>query len=134
MNRNGKWYRDLCDLIKRRDADCAETYAECIPGGVPWGDVHVHHIKHRGGCADRDVEENLISLDPYVHAMLHAGNEMEYRNYIYTYMESEEVQAWREEHAEEIAEILSSKEDSLLRKRQRAHKLKKGIPVSHLRV
>ncbi len=91
MNRSGKWYRDLCDLVKRRDRACVAAYRRCLPFPLPYGAVHVHHIRHRGGCASMDREENLISLDPYIHAELHGGREAEYRNYIYTYMESKDV-------------------------------------------
>ncbi len=128
MNRSGKWYRDLCELVKRRDRACVAAYRRCLPFPLPYGAVHVHHIRHRGGCASMDREENLISLDPYIHAELHGGRETEYRHYIYTYMESEEVAAWRAAHAEEIEEIMQSKEDFALRQRQRKHKTKKPLP------
>ena len=134
MNRNGKWYRDLCELVKRRDADCYEAYRRNLPFQAPEWEVHVHHIRHRGGCISEDREDNLISLDPYVHAELHAGREYEYRQYIYIYMESEEVEAWREAHAEEIAAIMQSKEDFEQRRRQKMHQLKKPLPAWRPRV
>lgn len=133
MNRNGKWYQDLCDLVKRRDADCWEAYRKYLPFAAPEWEAHVHHIRHRGGCVSEDREENLISLDPWVHAELHAGREYEYKQYIYTYIDSEEVEAWREEHAEEIAAVMQSKEDFLLRQRQKKHQLKKPLPAWRLR-
>lgn len=129
MNRSGKWYRDLCDLVKRRDMACRAAYRKYLPFPPPMGLAHVHHIRHRNGCASMDAEENLISLDPRVHMELHAGRESEYRNYIYTYIESEEVEAWRAAHAEEIVAVLQSKEDSILRMRQKKNRLKKPLPL-----
>lgn len=123
MNRNRAYYSRLMELVKERDWACRRSY-EALIGAMPEGAAHVHHVWHRNGCASMDREENLVTLSWEVHGRIHGGEERAWRPRLLEYLESGEVEAWREEHREELEEIERMKEEADMRKRQRAMKLR----------
>lgn len=123
MNRNRAYYYRLMELVKERDWACRETYKALI-GAMPEGAEHVHHVRHRNGCASMDREDNLVTLDWRLHGRIHGGEESRWRPRLLAYLASEEVEAWREEHREELDALEAMKEEADMRKRQRAMKLK----------
>lgn len=115
-------YRELCALVRERDAACRKAYQAHLLCGVPTGNVEVHHVQARA-AGKNDLEDNLISLSYAQHRYEYHGDNAEIRKAAQAraraYLACEEVAAWREENAERIAEIYSRAEASALRKRQK---------------
>ena len=115
-------FKKLCDLVKQRDIDLAETYCACLGEYPPRQNIEVHHHIHVGNFG-ADKEDNLISLSYITHRFkLHGLNtdikkHME-RN-IEKYLYSPEVKVWRETHREE---------EYRLKTLQKKHKVKKKYP------
>lgn len=123
-------FKKLCDLVKQRDIDLAETYCACL-GESPRQNIEVHHHIHVGNFG-ADKEDNLISLSYTTHRFkLHGLNtdikkHME-RN-IEKYLSSPAVKKWREYHKEELEAIYQTEEKYRIKTLQKKHKVKKKYP------
>lgn len=115
--RNASYYGPLKSLAVQRDTDCREAYGRILGFAAPLPDEAVlHHVAHRGGCPSRDSEDNVITLTWEDHRdRAHGPEELRYRKLFSEYLRCEEVEAWRKEHAAEIAAFEQKKEDSRIR-------------------
>lgn len=126
-----KEFKKLCDLVKKRDIDLAETYCACLGEYPPRQNIEVHHHIHVGNFG-ADKEDNLISLSYTTHRFkLHGLNtdikkHME-RN-IEKYLSSPAVKKWREHHKEELEAIYQTEEEYRIKALQKKHKVKKKYP------
>ncbi len=127
--RDPKYYKPLKDLAKARDGACFQRYRAIfrdLPEEEQWKilppdveapcDVELHHVDHRSGCASADVEENVIAVNGWLHRIyIHGPGEPAVRKAIREYLHSKEVEAWRKEHAAEIAAVEALKEECRIR-------------------
>lgn len=124
-------FKKLCDLVKQRDIDLAETYCACLGEYPPLQNIEIHHHVHVGNFG-ADKEDNLISLSYTTHRFkLHGLNtdikkHME-RN-IEKYLSSPAVKKWREHHKEELEAIYQTEEEYRIKKLKKKHKVKKKYP------
>ncbi len=114
-----KNFQKLRGLIIERDSELWELYEEYLEVPFPRDAVHIHHVKPKGSGGE-DKEDNLIALSPEVHLMhFHTGYGSvvkEYQKKAQAYLESEEVQEWRESHMNELEGIYRTSDDTRARK------------------
>lgn len=124
-------FKKLCDLVKQRDIDLAETYCACLGEYPPRQNIEVHHHVHVGNFG-ADKEDNLISLSYTTHRFklhgLNADIKKHMERNIEKYLHGPEVKTWRETHREELEAIYKTEEEYRLKNLQKKHKVKKRYP------
>ena len=115
----------LKHLVKERDKALRVTYETYMKVDVPdqdWDAAEVHHVAHRGSGGD-DKPNNLVSVSFRVHRFYFHADDPETVDFwtkrAIGYLESPEVKAWEEEHAEELAEIYGKSEAAHIRKKRK---------------
>nr|DAX02442.1 MAG TPA: HNHc nucleases endonuclease signature which [Caudoviricetes sp.] len=124
-------FKKLCDMVKQRDIELAETYCECIGEYPPRTNIEVHHHIHVGNFG-ADKEDNLISLSYTTHRFkahgLNADIKKHMERNVEKYLNSPEVKKWREHHKEELEAIYQTEEEYRIKKLQKKHEVKKRYP------
>lgn len=116
QKREPSYYGPLKELAVQRDTDCREAYARILGFDVPEEAPVLHHVAHRAGLASRDSEANVVTLTWWDHRdRAHGPEEMKYRKKFQAYLTCREVEAWRQEHAAEIAAVEEKKEQARIR-------------------
>ena len=124
-------FKKLCDLVKQRDIDLAETYCACLGEYPPRQNIEIHHHVHVGNFG-ADKEDNLISLSYTTHRFkahgLNADIKKHMERNIEKYLNSPEAKKWREHHKEELEAIYQTEEEYRIKKLKKKHEVKKKYP------
>lgn len=129
QKREPAYYRPLKELAKARDSRCFRQYARIFdglteeekrrltpPDRADPAYVELHHADRRAGCASMDREDNVIAVDGWIHrTYIHGPKEQAVKKKIKAYLTCREVEAWREEHAADIAAVEEKKEQARIR-------------------
>lgn len=113
-------YEKLKKLIRQREHERpeAERYKECIGEYPPTYGGQIHHVDWRShGGPDR--EDNLVLLSIEMHDRIHAASRRERKELngkFKEYLESEEVESWRERHGEELEALYETAEKLRMKK------------------
>ena len=114
-------FKKLCDMVKQRDIDLAETYYECLGEYPPRNNIEIHHHVHVGNFG-ADKEDNLIHLSYETHRFKAHGLSGTRKQYmdeqIKTYLNCHAVKEWRKEHEMELQELYKTEEERRIKKKR----------------
>ena len=132
MKRIHEYYGPLKALARMRDTDCWGAYVKYLarplmgdrgsmePPADDDRSLVLHHVDRRAGLASRDREDNVVTLTPEMHHMVHEpGKEETRKKIIRAYLHSEEVEEWRAMHVEEIRAAENTREAALLKEKRK---------------
>ena len=66
MKKNRTGWNKLKKLVKERDNSLKYVYIDMLGLSFPMGETEVHHVRPHGEGGE-DREENLITLDAWIH-------------------------------------------------------------------